>query len=378
MRTRDVLGYTDKFPRWAIAYKFEAEEATTVLQAVDWQVGRTGKLTPIARVEPVELAGVTVQNCTLNNMGDIERKGLKFGLGTRVWIRRSNDVIPEILGRADEEEGGEIVCPTHCPACGSPLEQRGAILFCNNKLGCKPQIVARITHFASRDAMDIETFSIATAEQLYDECGVRDPADLYDLTKEQLVALDRFGERKAQKLLDAIEQSKERDLASFLFALGIPNTGKATTKMLADHYGSLDAVMAATAEELQQLPDVGGIVAESIAGFFRRQPRPGEHCADARGRRQGGGGAAGGRADRQRLQRQDGRPDRHAVVDDAGRGGEETGGARREGGRQRVEEDRFRHRRGKRRQQADEGAGARRHGHRRRGGISQTVGRMSR
>jgi len=268
MRTREVLGYTDKFPRWAIAFKFEAEEATTVLQAVDWQVGRTGKLTPIARVEPVELAGVTVQNCTLNNMGDIERKGLKFGLGTRVWIRRSNDVIPEILGRADEEEGGEIVCPTHCPACGSPLEQRGAHLFCNNKLGCKPQIVARITHFASRDAMDIETFSIATAEQLYDECGVRDPADLYDLTKERLLALDRFGERKAQKLLDAIEQSKGRDLASFLFALGIPNTGKATTKMLADHYGSLDAVMAASVEELQQLPDVGGIVAESIAGFF--------------------------------------------------------------------------------------------------------------
>jgi len=268
MRTREALGYTDKFPRWAIAYKFEAEEATTTLLAVDWQVGRTGKLTPIARVEPVELAGVTVQNCTLNNMGDIERKGLKYGLGTRVWIRRSNDVIPEILGRADEEEGGEIAAPTHCPACGSPLEQRGAHLFCNNKLGCKPQIVARITHFASRDAMDIETFSVATAEQLYDECGVRDPADLYDLKKEQLVALDRFGERKAQKLLDAIEQSKGRDLAAFLFALGIPNTGKATTKMLADHYGSLDAVMAATVEELQQLPDIGGIVAESIVAFF--------------------------------------------------------------------------------------------------------------
>lgn len=268
MRTREVLGYTDKFPRWAIAFKFEAEEATTVLRAVDWQVGRTGKLTPIARVEPVELAGVTVQNCTLNNMGDIERKGLKFGLGTRVWIRRSNDVIPEILGRADEEEGGEIVTPEVCPSCGAQLEQRGAHLFCTNKLGCKPQIVARLTHFASRDAMDIESLSIATAEQLYDDCAVRDPADLYGLTMEQLLKLDRFGERKAQKLLDAIEQSKGRDLAAFLFALGIPNTGRATTKMLADHYGSLDAVMAAGVDELQQLPDVGGIVAESIAGFF--------------------------------------------------------------------------------------------------------------
>lgn len=268
MRTREVLGYTDKFPRWAVAFKFEAEEATTVLQSVDWQVGRTGKITPIARVEPVELAGVTVQNCTLNNIGDIERKGLKYGLGTRVWIRRSNDVIPEILGRADEEDGAEIVFPDVCPACGTLLEQRGAHLFCNNKKSCKPQTIARITHYASRDAMDIESFSVATAEQLYDACEVRDPADLYDVTFDQLMGLERFGKRKAEKLLEALEKSKSRDLAAFLFALGIPNTGKATTKMLADHYGDLDAVMKAGVEELQTLPDVGGIVAESIAGFF--------------------------------------------------------------------------------------------------------------
>jgi len=269
MRTRQALGYTDKFPRWAVAYKFEAEETTTVLESVDWQVGRTGKITPIARVEPVELAGVTVSNCTLNNIGDIERKNLKFGLGTRVFIRRSNDVIPEILGKADEEETGrEIAYPSVCPACGTPLEQRGAHLFCNNRLGCKPQTVARITHFASRDAMDIETFSVMTAEQLFDACEVRDPADLYALSYDDLIKLERFGDRKARKLLDAIEASKSRDLAAFLYALGIPNTGKATTKMLADHFGSLDALMAATAEELVGLPDVGGIVAESIAGFF--------------------------------------------------------------------------------------------------------------
>lgn len=269
MRTREALGYTDKFPRWAVAFKFEAEEAETTLLSVSWEVGRTGKITPVAKVEAVELAGVTVQNCTLNNMGDIERKNLKFALGTLVAIRRSNDVIPEILGKVDEEQGEEIVFPTLCPACGSELEQRGAHLFCNNKLGCEPQMIGRITHFAARDAMDIESFSVMTAEQLYHECGVKDPADLYRLTFDDLIKLERFGEKKAQKLLDAIEKSKTRELASFLFALGIPNTGKATAKTLADHYRSLDAVMNATVDELIELQDIGLIVAESIVSFFQ-------------------------------------------------------------------------------------------------------------
>lgn len=269
MRTREALGYTDKFPRWAVAFKFEAEEVTTTLESVSWEVGRTGKLTPVATVEPVDIAGVTVQKCTLNNIGDIERKNLKFALGTSVFIRRSNDVIPEILGKATEEQdGGEVIYPTHCPACGTQLEQRGAHLFCPNRTGCKPQLIGRITHFASRDAMDIETFSVMTAEQLYDELGVRDPADLFYLRFEDLVKLNRFGEKKAKKLLDAIEACKTRDLASFLFALGIPNTGKTTTKSLADHYGSLQRLMAATTEELTAIPDIGDIVAESIVSFF--------------------------------------------------------------------------------------------------------------
>ncbi|WP_420832376.1 NAD-dependent DNA ligase LigA [Paenibacillus humicola] len=269
MRTREVLGYTDKFPRWAVAYKFEAEETTTILESVSWEVGRTGKITPVARVEAVELAGVSVQNCTLNNIGDIERKNLKHALGTRVFIRRSNDVIPEILGKADDEPGAEIVYPDACPSCGTALELRGAHLFCPNKLGCKPQTIGRITHFSSRDAMDIETFSVMTAEQLFDECGVHDPADLYDLTYDNLIGLERFGDKKARNLLEAIEKSKDRELAAFLFALGIPNTGKATTKMLADHFGSLEAVRSAAIEELVNLPDVGGIVAESIYTYFR-------------------------------------------------------------------------------------------------------------
>ncbi|MCC3377623.1 NAD-dependent DNA ligase LigA [Cohnella sp. REN36] len=269
MRTREALGYTDKFPRWSVAFKFEAEETTTVLESVSWELGRTGKVTPLARVEAVELAGVTVQNCTLNNIGDIERKNLTHALGTRVFIRRSNDVIPEILGKADDEPGEPIAVPDVCPGCGTPLEMRGAHLYCPNRLGCKPQIVGRITHFASRDCMDIETFSGKTAEQLFEELNVRDPSDLYALQFENLVGLQRFGEKKASNLLASIEKSKSRDLAAFLNALGIPNTGKATTKMLADHYRDLDRVMAAEAEELVTLPDVGGIVAESIAGFFR-------------------------------------------------------------------------------------------------------------
>jgi DNA ligase (NAD+) len=269
MRTREVLGYTEKFPRWAVAFKFEAEEATTVLESVSWEVGRTGKLTPVARVEAVDIAGVTVQNCTLNNIGDIERKNLKFALGTEVYIRRSNDVIPEILGKVTEDaDGMEIVFPEVCPSCSSSLEMRGAHLFCPNRLGCSPQLIARLVHFSSRNAMDIETFSIMTAEQLFHERSVRDPADLYELKFEDLMGLERFGKRKAEKLLEAIDKSKTRDLASFLFALGIPNTGLTTTKVLAEHYRDLDAVMAAEADELMGLPDIGGIVAESIVGFF--------------------------------------------------------------------------------------------------------------
>lgn len=269
MRTREVLGYTEKFPRWAIAFKFAAEETTTILREVTWEVGRTGKITPLAHVEPIDIGGVTVQRCTLNNIGDIERKNVKHALGSLVYIRRSNDVIPEILGKVSEEKDGEeIQYPEVCPACGSPLVQRGAHLFCDNNLGCKPQIIGRLVHFASRNAMDIATFSVKTADQLYHELGVRDPADLFTLKFEDLIQLERFGEKKAQNLLDAIEKSKNRDLAAFLFALGIPNTGLSTTRVLAEHFRSLEAVRAASYEKLIELPDIGEIVAESIVGFF--------------------------------------------------------------------------------------------------------------
>lgn len=266
--TRDALGYTDKFPRWAIAYKFEAEEVTTLLEDVKWQIGRTGKLTPLAHVSPVELAGATVRKATLNNYTDILRKRVK--IGARVWIRRSNEVIPEIMGRVDEFEPGEreIEKPTVCPECGANLIERGAHLFCPNRDGCKKQIVMRLSHFAGREAMDIETFSEKTAEQLVNLNLIQEADQLYALEKEQLAGLDRFGEKKAENLIRAIEKSKTPKLSAFIYAIGIPNVGVKTARDLADRFGTIDALRAADAETLTGMDDVGEIVAESIRAFF--------------------------------------------------------------------------------------------------------------
>ena len=267
---REQMGFTDKFPRWAVAYKFEAEESTTVLRRVTWELGRTGKLTPLAHLEPVDFYGVTVRRATLNNWGDIQRK--RVAIGSRVWIRRSNDVIPEIMGRVEdaetEVEEKPIEKPTHCPACGSPLVERGAHLFCMNRTSCRPQAVARLSHFASRDAMDIEGLSEKTAGQLYDQMNVRDPADLYHLTKEDVLALDGFKEKKASNLLSALEKSKACSLDAFLFAIGIPNIGRKTARDLAAAFGTLEKVASASAEALTALPDVGEIVAQSVTEFF--------------------------------------------------------------------------------------------------------------
>lgn len=265
---REQMGYTDRFPRWAVAYKFEAEETTTILKDVTWELGRTGKLTPLAHVEPVDFYGVTVRKATLNNYGDILRK--RVAIGAPVWIRRSNDVIPEITGRAGEPTEGEteIVPPTHCPACGTALVERGAHIFCMNRATCRPQAIARMAHFVSRDAMDVEGLSEKTIAQLYDQMDVRDCADLYTITKEQALTLDGFKERKAEKLLAALEKSKSCQLDAFLHAIGIPNIGRKTARDLAAAFGSLDRVAAASLEELVALPDVGDIVAQSVVEFF--------------------------------------------------------------------------------------------------------------
>lgn len=266
--TRDALGYTDKFPRWAVAYKFEAEEMTSTLEDVTWQIGRTGKLTPLAHVSPVELAGATVKRATLNNWQDIQRKRVK--IGAKVWIRRSNEVIPEIMGRVDEYVEGErdVVKPTACPECGAELIERGAHLFCPNRDGCKHQIVMRLSHFASRDAMDIDTFSEKTAAQLVEAGLIQEADQLYSLDKDALCRLERFGEKKAVNLLRAIEKSKNCSLAAFIYAIGIPNIGTKTARDLAEKYRSIDALRGASRDELLQMDDVGEIVADSIAGFF--------------------------------------------------------------------------------------------------------------
>ena len=241
---------------------------TATLEDVTWQVGRTGKLTPLAHVSPVELAGATVRRATLNNYQDILKKRVK--IGARVWIRRSNEVIPEIIGRVEEYVEGEreVEKPTRCPACGAEVVERGAHIFCPNRDGCRPQIAMRLSHYASRDAMDIDTFSDKTAAQLIDAGLLHEVSDLYALRLEQLTALERFGEKKAQNLLDAIEKSKDCRLDAYIFALGIPNIGRKTARDLALRFGSIEALAAADAETLTAIDDVGGIVAESITGYF--------------------------------------------------------------------------------------------------------------
>ena len=265
---RREMGYTDKFPRWAVAYKFEAEEAVTKILNVTWELGRTGKLTPLAHVEPVDFYGVTVRKATLNNWGDILRKDV--AVGCQVWIRRSNDVIPEIMGRAGEVQPDEkpIEKPQICPACGHGLVERGAHLFCMNRESCKPQAVARIAHFAGREAMDIEGLSEKTAEQLYDQMGVRDIADLYRLTPMDLLMLEGFKEKKAGNLFEALEKSKHCTLDAFLFALGIPNVGRKTARDLAQAFGTLERIRNADNESLTALQDIGEVVAGSITEYF--------------------------------------------------------------------------------------------------------------
>ena len=266
--TRNVMGVTDKFPRWAVAYKFEAEENVATLLDVTWELGRTGKLTPLAHLTPTEIAGATVQRATLNNYGDILRK--RVAIGCEVWIRRSNDVIPEIMGRIGEPVSAErpIGAPARCPACGSALTARGAHLFCLNRVTCKPQAVARLAHFAGRNAMDIDGFSEKTAELLYDRLHVRDCADLYRLTTEDLLTLDGFQQKRAKNLVDALMKSRQPDLGAFLFALGIPSVGRKTARDLAAHFGTLDKVRQAAVEQLTGIPEIGETVANSIMEFF--------------------------------------------------------------------------------------------------------------
>ena len=264
---REKLGFTEKTPRWAVAYKFEAEETSTVLNAITWQVGRTGKITPVAELEPTELCGVTIKRATLNNFNDILRKKVK--IGDRVFIRRSNDVIPEILSVAETyTTSTEIEKPKTCPCCGSALEDTGIELFCLNHLGCRTQIVLKLTHFASRNAMNIEGLSRKTLEQLYDKFNVKTFSDIYKLSSETLSKLEGFKDKKITNVLSSIEKSKTVNLYNFIYALGIDGVGIKTAKMLAKVYKSLDNLKNATVEDLIKIDDIAEIMATDIHHYF--------------------------------------------------------------------------------------------------------------
>lgn len=266
---REEVGWTTKFPKWAIAFKFAPEEVSTKLEDVIWQVGRTGKLTPIAKVDPVELAGATISRATLNNMGDIARKKVK--IGARVFIRRSNEVIPEILGLAEDYENTKTIeRPNSCPSCGGEVFEIGANLFCTN-IDCPQQIKDSLTHFASRDAMNIEGLSKKTIKLLFNRLNIRKISDIYDLKYEDFHNLEGFKEKKITNLLNAIEDSKKVSLSQFLYALGIKEVGVKTAKDLSRNFKNLEKIMSLEMEDLLKLRDVGEVVAKSIYDYFQNE-----------------------------------------------------------------------------------------------------------
>ena len=263
---RDELGYTEKFPKWAIAYKFKADEMTTVLNDVVWQVSRSAKLNPLAVLEPVDIGGVTVKKATLNNYGDILRKNVK--IGDRVFIRRSNDVIPEIMGVAETyDHSKQVEKPTVCPACGAPVKEVGAFLYCTGE-HCAPQVISALDHFASKDAMDIEGFSEKTAEQFYNEIGLRTLVDLMNLKSEDMFGLEGFGDKKISNLIGSIEKSKKTTADRFLYALGVDGIGKKTAKDLIKRFRTLKNLAEATEDELASVDGIGGILAKNIVDYF--------------------------------------------------------------------------------------------------------------
>ena len=268
---QERLGFVSRAPRWATAHKFPAEEALSTVQAIEFQVGRTGALTPVARLEPVFVSGVTVSNVTLHNIGEVHRKDVR--VGDTVVVRRAGDVIPEIVRVVLERRQGspdEVVLPKTCPVCGSKViqEEGEAIARCTGGFTCRAQRQEAIRHFASRRAMDIEGFGDKLVEQLVDRDWIKSPADIYTLTAEKLTDLERLGEKSATNLVDAIEKSKQTTLPRLLYALGIPQVGEATALALAQHFGDLPALLAADAAQIQQVPDIGPIVAAHVFAFI--------------------------------------------------------------------------------------------------------------
>lgn len=269
---REMMGATAHHPRWALAYKFEPRREISEILDIVIQVGRTGKLTPVAMLRPVDIGGVTVARASLHNREEVARKDVR--VGDRVRIQRAGDVIPDVVERIEQpgvERGEPFEMPSRCPACGGAVESRGPLDFCTNALGCPAQLKGRIQHFASRNALDIEGLGAKTVEQLVEREKVRDIADVLRLTAEDLLELEGFAETSADNLASAIAKARTVELWRFLYALGIPEVGTQTARDLAGHFGELDAILSASTADLEEVSGVGPKVAEAIHGFLSRE-----------------------------------------------------------------------------------------------------------
>lgn len=267
------LGFLSKYPKWAKAYKFPSQEAPTTVLDVVFQTGRTGAITPVAELEPVYLGGVTVSRATLHNIDELERLDIK--IGDKVIIKRAADVIPKVVGVLEFEREGlelrDVKFPTACPVCGSPIEREKAISRCTGNLLCGAQLKESINHFVSRTALNVDNCGDKLIETLVEKNIISSVVDLYRIEKEQLVNLDRMGEKSAQNVLDSLEKSKETTLNKFIYGLGIREVGESTSKNLAKHFSNLENLEKATFEELTEVEDIGVIVAEHIVKYFENE-----------------------------------------------------------------------------------------------------------
>lgn len=274
IKLQEQLGFVARAPRWAIAYKFPAQEEITTLNDVEFQVGRTGAITPVAKLEPVFVGGVTVSNATLHNADEIERLGVK--IGDCVMIRRAGDVIPQVVSVVQDRrpaDARDIVFPTHCPVCRSDVErvEGEAVARCTGGLVCQAQRKEALKHFVSRKALDVDGLGVKVIEQLVDREMVETPADLFKLSAGVITVLDRMGPKSAQNVVDALVKAKQTTLPRFLYALGIREVGEATAANLAQHFKTLEAVQSATHEQLVEVQDIGTIVASHITAFFAQE-----------------------------------------------------------------------------------------------------------
>ncbi|ALG67188.1 NAD-dependent DNA ligase LigA [Beggiatoa leptomitoformis] len=272
-KLREIMGFVSRAPRWALAHKMPAQEVMTEVLAIDVQVGRTGSLTPVARLAPVAVGGVTVTNATLHNQDEIDRKDIR--VGDTVIVRRAGDVIPEVVATVLEKRPANtqaFILPTQCPVCGSAVVRLAdeAVARCEGSLNCPAQRKQAIQHFASRKAMNIDGLGEKLVEQLVDANLIKSPADLYSLTSEQLATLERMGKKSADNIINALTESKQTTLARFLYALGIRNAGENTARTLSSFFGDLLPIQQASEAELQKVPDVGEVVAQHIYHFFRQ------------------------------------------------------------------------------------------------------------